>query len=150
MEISIFYRQKSSNEIWNVSEINISSPKIETIGSCSKYRSKVLLFKTKCLRVCEHILFFNSAQACCVRLVASVRWNYTREQFFFDIVRFTDCHKAIYVNLWKNYTHKISRTFITKCLKRVRSYVHQHACAEKLTYFYICLLKMACMRKKIT
>ena len=28
-------------------------------------------------------------------------------------------------------------------------YVHQHACAEKLTYFYICLLKIghACAKK---
>ena len=45
------------------------------------------------------------------------------------------------VNLRKNNTHKISRIFRTECQKSFRSYVHQHACAEKFTYFYICLLK---------
>ena len=42
----------------------------------------------------------------------------------------------------KNNMHKISRIFRTKCQKSFHSYVHQHACAEKLTYFYICLLKI--------
>ena len=58
---------------------------------------------------------------------------------FFDIVRFTDCHRAIYVNLRNNNTHKISRIFRTECQKNFHSYVHQHACAEILTYFlFVC------------
>ena len=50
----------------------------------------------------------------------------------FDIVRFTECHRAVYVNLQKHNTHKISRIFRTECQKSFRSYVHQHSCAEKL------------------
>ena len=93
---------------------------------------------------CARILFFNSAQACCVRLVASVRRNYTsltRERFLLTLLDLLTA-RAIYVNLRKNNTHKISRIFRTECQKSFSSYVHQHACAEKLTYFYNCLLKI--------
>ena len=37
----------------------------------------------------------------------------------------------IYVNLRKNNTYKISRMYRTECQNSFRSYVHQHACAEK-------------------
>ena len=38
---------------------------------------------------------------------------------YFDIVRFTNCHRAIYI------------CQLTECQNSFRSYVHQHACAEK-------------------
>ena len=86
------------------------------------------------------------ASICCVRLVASVR----RDFFLTFLDLLTAIYRAIYVNLRKNNTHKISRIFRTECQKSFRSYVHQHACVEKCTYFYICLLKKwhACTRKK--
>ena len=91
---------------------------------------------------CARILFFNSAQAYAAS-VSSHRYDgITRGSDFFDIVRFTDSHRAIYVNLRKNNTHKISRIVRTECQKSFHSCIHQHACAEKFMYFYICLLKI--------
>ena len=67
----------------------------------------------------------------------------------FDIVRFTDCHRATYINLRKNNTHKISRIFRTKCQKSIRSYVHQYACAVKThVLLYLFAKDMACTREK--
>ena len=67
----------------------------------------------------------------------------------FDIVRFTDRHRATYVNLRKNNTHKISRIFRTECQKSFRSYVHQHACAEKThILLYLFAKDTACTREK--
>ena len=91
---------------------------------------------------CVRILIFYSAQACCVRIVASVRRNYTRERFFSTLLDLLTAIGLYMSTCKKNNTHKISRIFRTKCQKSFRSYVHQHACAEKLTYFYICLLKI--------
>ena len=67
----------------------------------------------------------------------------------FDIVTFTDCHRTVYINLRKHNRHKISHIFRTECQKSFRSYVHQHACAEKthvLLYFFA--KDTACMREK--
>ena len=68
---------------------------------------------------------------------------------FFDIVSFTDCHRAVYVNLQKHNTHKISRIFRTKCQKSFRSYVHQYACANKThILLYLFAKDTACTRGK--
>ena len=66
----------------------------------------------------------------------------TRGNDVIDIVRFTDIHRSIYVNLRTKYKAQKLTYLETECQKisSYRSYVHRHASAEKLTYFEICLL----------
>ena len=68
---------------------------------------------------------------------------------YFDTVRFTDCHRAIYMSTCeKNNTH-IYLELSAKTVS-VRTYINMHA-RKKLTYFYICLLKIwQHARKKIS
>ena len=55
----------------------------------------------------------------------------------FDNVRFTDCHRAIYVNLG-NITRTKSHVYLELSAKRasVRTYINMHA-RKKLTFFFI-------------
>ena len=67
---------------------------------------------------------------------------------FFDIVRFTDCHRAIYVNLRKNNTQKMSRIFRTECQEL--PFVRTSTCMRGKTHIllYVFAKDTACMRKK--
>ena len=90
---------------------------------------------------CARILFLNSAQACWVRLVASVQRNYTRERFCSTLLDLlTDCEKI---------TRTKSHVYLELSAKRasVRTYINMHA-RKKLTFFYICLLKIRHARAK--
>ena len=64
----------------------------------------------------------------------------TRGNDVIDIVRFTDIHRSIYVNLRTKYKAQKLTYLETECQNSYRSYVHRHASAEKLTYIEICLL----------
>ena len=66
---------------------------------------------------------------------------------FFDIVRFTDCHRAIYATCKKKNMHKISRIFRTECQKSFHCYIHLHACAEKLILLYLFAKDTECTHK---
>ena len=68
---------------------------------------------------------------------------------FFDIVRFTDCHRAIYMSTCEKITRTKSLVYLELSAKRasVRAYINMHA-RKKLTYFYICLLKIWHARAK--
>ena len=67
----------------------------------------------------------------------------------FDIVRFTDCHRATYMSTCKKIIRTKSHVYLELSAKRasVRTYINMHA-RKKITYFYICLLKIRHARAK--
>ena len=68
---------------------------------------------------------------------------------FFDTVRFTDCLRATYMSTCEKITRTKSHVYLELSAKRasVRTYINMHA-RKKLTYFYICLLKIRHERVK--
>ena len=67
----------------------------------------------------------------------------------FDIVRFTDCHRATYISTCEKITHTKSHVYLELSAKiaSVHMYINMHV-RKKLTYFYICLLKIRHARAK--
>ena len=99
---------------------------------------------------CAHILFFNSAQVCCVHLIASVQRNYMRERFCSTLLRLLTAI-GLYLLTCKNITRTKSHIYLELSAKRasIRTYINMHA-QKKLTYFFICLLKIRHARAKKT
>ena len=58
---------------------------------------------------------------------------------YFDIVRFTDCHRAIYVNLRKKITLKKSHVYLELSAKTVsvRTYINMHAWKKTHILLYL-------------
>ena len=61
----------------------------------------------------------------------------------FDIVRFTNCHRATYMSTCEKITRTKSHVYLELTAKEL-PFVHTSTCmrVKKLTYFYICLLKI--------
>ena len=85
---------------------------------------------------CARILFFNSAQACCVRLVASVR----RDFFLTFLDLLTTIYMAIYMSTCEKITRKKSHVYLELSAKRasIRTYINMHAWKNVHTFIFVC------------
>ena len=90
---------------------------------------------------CARILFFNSAQACCVHLTTPVQRNYTRERFF-STLTLLDLLTAIglYMSTCDKITRTKSHVYLELSAKRasVRTHINMHARKNSHTFIFVC------------